>query len=92
MIESTPLERVGSDCFNLAICFQFLAGQGQPESGELIPSGSKKLESGELTPSLCFDKGLVFVYLFRIMVIWIIAMDEYEIMLPILIEVQDYVD
>jgi hypothetical protein len=65
---------------------------GQPESGELIPSGSEKLESGELTPSLCFDRGLVCVYLFRIMAIWIIAMDEYEIMLSILIEVQDYVD
>ena len=77
---------------NLAICFQFLASQGQTESGELIPSGSKKLESGELIPSLCFDKGLVFAYLFRIMVSWIIAMDEYEIMLSILIEVQDYVD
>ena len=59
--ESTLLERVGIDCFHFAICFQFLAGQGQPESGELIPSGSDKLESGELTPSLCFDKGLVFV-------------------------------
>jgi hypothetical protein len=66
--------------------------QGKPESGELIPSGSEKLESGELTPSLCFDRGLVCVYLFRIMAIWIIAMDEYEIMLSILIEVQDYVD
>ena len=74
--ESTPLERVGIDCFNLTIYFQFLAGQGQPESGELIPSGSEKLESGELTLSLCFDRGLVFVYLFRIMVIWIIAMQS----------------
>ena len=70
------LERVGSGCFNLAICFQFLAGQRQPESEELIPSGSEKLESGELTLSLCFDRGLVFVYLFRIMVIWIIAMQS----------------
>ena len=43
-------------------CFSLLfAVEGQPESGELIQSGSEKLESGELTPSLCFDKGLVFV-------------------------------
>jgi hypothetical protein len=40
--ESTLLERVGIDCFNLAICFQFLAGQGQPASGELILPGSEK--------------------------------------------------
>ena len=75
-VRALRLERVGSDCLNLAICFQFLAGQGQPESEELIPSGSEKLESGELTLSLCFDSGLVFVYLFRIMVIWIIAMQS----------------
>ena len=52
--ESTLLERVGIDCFHFAICFQFLAGQGQPASGELIPSGSEKLESGELIPVSLF--------------------------------------
>ncbi len=30
-------------------------------SGEFSPSGSENLKSGELTPSLCFDRGLVFV-------------------------------